>query len=456
MNKIFKFFASIKLAVIVIISLGVVAAIGTFTEAKYQDSEAAQILVYRSPYMYAVLGLLIVNLLAVMIDRWPWKWRHTPFILAHIGIIMTLFGAWVTQKEGIDGTLVFEPGQSQRFVTVKNRDLLVYASLNGNDVRQVFQKEVDFLSHPPKTEPLRIPVGSDMLEVTDAYHYAYRQSEMLPSDRPIDGPAVRFQLENDKVNLSEWLRRETHKSFASINLGPAQVILSDGSYKPQSDKNEIVLAPGPTTDSLRYSIYSHGLMAKRGIMKQSDMVETGWMGLKFRILRLLPKAREQVTYTPADHSTEQTQSAIKIFFRGESYWIGLNSLLRLYGNDRMYIISYGHRRIPLDFSLTLKDFRVGRYQGTSRAASYESDVDVPGRGMVTISMNEPLKFGGYTFYQASYEQDEMGKPTASVLSVNYDPGRWIKYIGCLILVAGSAMLFWFRQYFHTKTPTKKA
>jgi len=57
-------------------------------------------------------------------------------------------------------------------------------------------------------------------------------------------------------------------------------------------------------------------------------------------------------------------------------------------------------------------------------------------------MNEPLKFGGYTFYQASYNQDERtGEPTATVLSVNYDPGRWIKYLGSLILSVGIIWLF---------------
>ena len=397
MTAFFRFFASL----IVIVSLGVVSAIGTFTEAKYNDAEAAAILVYRSPYMYGVLGLLIVNLMAVMIDRWPWKKRHTPFVLAHIGIIIMLFGAYITQKQGIDGTLVFEPGQSQRFVTVKNRDLAVYATLDGNDIRPVFQQEVDFLSHPIKDKPLTIPVGSETLEVTDAYHYAFRQSEISASDRPVDGPAVRFQLENSKVNLSEWLRRESHKAFNSINLGPAQVILSDGSYKPASDKNEIVMTPGGS-DALRYSIYSHGLLSKRGVIKQGETVETGWMGLKFRVLRFLPRAREKVTYTPSGHATEATNSAIQIKFHGETYWVGLNSLLRIYSKDRMYIVSYGHRRIPLDFSLTLKDFRVGHNPGTKKAATYESDVEVPDRGLVTISMNEPLKYGGFTFYQASF------------------------------------------------------
>ncbi len=96
------------------------------------------------------------------------------------------------------------------------------------------------------------------MEVTHHYHYALRQSEVVASDRPMDGPAVRFQLENTRVNLTEWLRRDFHKAFSSINLGPAKIVLSDGSYKPESGMYEIVLSPGPEANSIRYSIYSHG------------------------------------------------------------------------------------------------------------------------------------------------------------------------------------------------------
>jgi len=68
-------------------------------------------------------------------------------------------------------------------------------------------------------------------------------------------------------------------------------------------------------------------------------------------------------------------------------------------------------------------------------------------------MNEPLKHNGYTFYQSSFQENKMGEPIASVLSVNYDPGRWIKYFGSLCIVLGSIMLFYFKK-FGTKQPSK--
>ena len=109
-------------------------------------------------------------------------------------------------------------------------------------------------------------------------------------------------------------------------------------------------------------------------------------------------------------------------------------------------------------ALGLKDFEVGRYQGTRRAASYASDVQVVEKdksvnGPYHISMNEPLYYKNFTFYQSSFQEDEMGRPTTSIFSVNRDPGRWIKYLGSLMIVWGSILLFWRKR---KRRPKKKA
>lgn len=46
-NSIFKFFASLKLAVILLVALAVILAVATFYESAY-DTKTAQYLVYRS------------------------------------------------------------------------------------------------------------------------------------------------------------------------------------------------------------------------------------------------------------------------------------------------------------------------------------------------------------------------------------------------------------------------
>jgi hypothetical protein len=55
-------------------------------------------------------------------------------------------------------------------------------------------------------------------------------------------------------------------------------------------------------------------------------------------------------------------------------------------------------------------------------------------------MNEPLTVKGITLYQASYE-DAQPRPVVSIFSVNRDPGRPWKYLGSLLIVLGSIILF---------------
>ena len=90
---------------------------------------------------------------------------------------------------------------------------------------------------------------------------------------------------------------------------------------------------------------------------------------------------------------------------------------------------------------------MGRHQGTLKAASYESLVEVEGEEYL-ISMNEPLKRKGLTFYQSSFQEDDMGNPTHSILSVNKDSGRFLKYLGCLIITLGILALFYMRKKGH--------
>jgi len=94
----------------------------------------------------------------------------------------------------------------------------------------------------------------------------------------------------------------------------------------------------------------------------------------------------------------------------------------------------------------LEQFKIDRYQGTQNPSEFSSVVSVDGAAngekVVNhlISMNEPLKYGGYTFYQASYI-DAQPRPTTSIFSVNQDPGRWLKYWGSIFLVGGTIWLF---------------
>ncbi|WP_255417271.1 cytochrome c biogenesis protein CcsA [Proteiniphilum sp. X52] len=103
--------------------------------------------------------------------------------------------------------------------------------------------------------------------------------------------------------------------------------------------------------------------------------------------------------------------------------------------------SKGIRTETLPFVLELRDFRLIRYPGSQSPSSYESDLLVHVDGEVReakVFMNNVLDIKGYRFFQASYDQDEMG----TILSVNRDvAGRSVTYAGYLMLVAGFILIF---------------
>jgi cytochrome c biogenesis protein ResB len=117
-------------------------------------------------------------------------------------------------------------------------------------------------------------------------------------------------------------------------------------------------------------------------------------------------------------------------------------------DGKQYELSYSNRRVPLDFSITLDHFHIGYYPGGMRPRSFESHVTIadPATGRTrsqVISMNHPVKHGGYSFYQSSFREGP--QRTASFLSVSHDPGQPIVFAGYIIVLVGMVAVLWIRM-----------
>ena len=94
----------------------------------------------------------------------------------------------------------------------------------------------------------------------------------------------------------------------------------------------------------------------------------------------------------------------------------------------------------LPFSVTLNDFNIKNYEGTTTHSDYASHLTFStDQGSVneTVSMNNIAVVEGYRFYQTSFDRDMKG----SVLTVTYDPyGTGITYIGYGLLIVSSILV----------------
>ena len=112
------------------------------------------------------------------------------------------------------------------------------------------------------------------------------------------------------------------------------------------------------------------------------------------------------------------------------------------------------RKLP--FSIKLKEFRVDYYEPQRGAVrDYISSLAIIENNKTVaeknVEVNHPLHYGGYYFYQYSYDA-QAGQ--YSVLMVVSDTGLGLVYAGYVMLCAGVIWNFWLRDIFKKtrKTP----
>ena len=106
-------------------------------------------------------------------------------------------------------------------------------------------------------------------------------------------------------------------------------------------------------------------------------------------------------------------------------------------NDKDYVVIFRKKRTYLSFSIELLDFKKVMHPGTGIAKSYSSEVNLIESGIVKhilIEMNQPLRYKGYTFYQASFIESEEGETTVLAVVENY--GHLFPYISSIIMCFG--------------------
>jgi cytochrome c biogenesis protein ResB len=109
---------------------------------------------------------------------------------------------------------------------------------------------------------------------------------------------------------------------------------------------------------------------------------------------------------------------------------------------RTYQLAMRNRRQYLPYSMTLKKFSHDVYEGTTIPKNFSSLVHLsnPAKGEsrdVLIYMNQPLRYEGKAFYQASFGKND----TLSILQVVENPGWLLPYISCVLVGLGLMIHF---------------
>ena len=225
-NALFKFFASLRLAVVLLAVLIAGAIVGTLYESTL-DARVARAYIYGAPWFNLWLVLLAANLAVSAASRWPWRQHHVAFLVTHLGIITLLAGALVGRLFGIEGTITLFKGEPPT-----NRLLVDEHQLRVRDTDGIVKGyRAEFLNRKPTPQrPLKLgPLASGaQLSVID--YVPAIEGKLNP--RPLNSggtPALHFTIATQMMGqkLDSWLLAENpqHDTFS---MGLANITLKRG------------------------------------------------------------------------------------------------------------------------------------------------------------------------------------------------------------------------------------
>ena len=113
-KSLFHFLGGVSFAILLIASVTVLVILGTIVESKTDSHRFAAQLTYGNPVFTALLWGFFINILFAALRRWPFKWRHIPFLITHWGLLMILSGALAKSYWGTQGTMTILEGSGSQ------------------------------------------------------------------------------------------------------------------------------------------------------------------------------------------------------------------------------------------------------------------------------------------------------------------------------------------------------
>ncbi len=427
---------------ILLVVLIVVLALATFVESSY-GTQTAWALAYGTHWFELLMLLISINLVGVMVKLKLFRRRKIVVLLFHLAFVLILVGASITRFLSYEGSMHIRENTTSNIMLSSNAFMDVVLEANG-EVKE-HGKEVMLTELTPRDYRMSTTIGGERVKIRSIEYISNAIEQYVAS--PGGSPYLQIMLVTDRqttVGIPSGSSTEAMGMRIAFNLEDTAAVISF-----YSEGEEIhMLAPfAVTVMQMGGESGKEYAPGESVLIEESTLYSIGHM--RMALQGFIPSARKQIVQAPAGQmGTHLAAAKLELRYRGMSTEVIVPGLARVKGQpvrgnmgDLHYTITYGSREIQVPFSLFLKDFEVERYPGSNSPSSFASEVVLldPEMGIQEerrIFMNNVLKHRGYRFYQASYDNDEMG----SILSVNKDwAGTFITYLGYLVLMAGMVL-----------------
>ena len=463
MNKLIKNIFSIEIMVVLLLLMAFSCAVATFIENDY-GTLGAKSFVYGQTWFETITTILTLGTIVNIIHFKMYKIKKFFIFMIHISLVFIFMGAAITRYMGYEGIMTIPESTIQN--KMLSNDEYIQATLYNKDGKEILKKDTKVLMTELSQTNFNMQINKDIkLSFKKFVSNAAEKIVTVSDGKPMVNliitnlsGAKSIDLQNEKIHTEKYANFSLNKEIKDnskpkvyfINKNNQLYIKSNvavtynfmnnsgqGSIKPNEAlplRDDVIYIVAQT----RFAIPDFSASGKVDVVSLKNEMLKKEKALNAVVLNLSYKGKEQV---------------VALFGKGGANE-GYTKTVKLDG--QMIKLSWGAKIIELPFSLYLTDFKLERYPGSNSPSTYSSDVKVyDTKNDVTfeqtISMNNTLNYRGFKFFQSSYTMNE----SATILSVNKDPGTLPTYIGYALLFTGLLLsLFAKNGRFQRLTRTK--
>jgi len=154
------------MAITLIATVTLLVIAGTFIESATDSHAHAASLTYSHPIFQGILALFFVNILFSSFTRYPYKRKHIPFLITHLGLLLILAGTIAKNAWGLQGSMGIYEGSASRSVLIQNEYALRFEERNSGKVVQIPLRKTLFGKFHPEIDGSSIGLEITLLDAS--------------------------------------------------------------------------------------------------------------------------------------------------------------------------------------------------------------------------------------------------------------------------------------------------
>lgn len=439
------------------------------------------------PGGYTIGSALFASLVTAHFTRFHWSWRRSGIFMTHLGVILLLLGQLGTDMLSTESSMRLEEGETRNYSEDFHVNELAFVNQSlPNDFEVVAIPE----SHLAAKGEIRHTSLPFTVKIREHWVNAVLMNIPPAGSVPVSATDGVFTNHVVAAVIAENANRETRAAvwfdvLGSNGVTATLLVAAPLRGERETERATFIHAGRTYSASLLFAPAMGGNMlaiadnsdraGRPAMIPEADLkgeVTRPELPFKLRVRQFWPRAElheklpanavlrpatdgkmSKAAVVPLPPVTDMSgrnlpAAVVELLAGGKSLGVWLTSarhsqLVQTVEVDgKTYEFALRFKRFYKPYSLTLLDFTHERYPGTDLPKDFRSRVriDHPAkneRRETEIFMNNPLRYEGLTFYQASFEPGD----TVTIFQIVKNPSWLTPYFACLMVGLGLTVQF---------------